>query len=297
MRNIGYGLKALLFVLCFLTMEAHSGLFEGSLEGDAGYRYDKVTLRRGILIPELITVGNTYSLNNCESVIVGGKAELLVPKTRFLVRGQGHYGWLDGDYQEDRAIRGPALGNTVDASAAVGFVCTPWCDMTIIPLVGASYDYLQYKCRKTSRPVPIDSFELAFKRSKFEWYGPWIGINFVPQIECLLFNLKLGYEFHYGWCNLDVFGRATSPVANIEQWNRANCKNCQGHVFQLEGSRCAENGCFVKVGLQYTYWRVGASTPDKSNIEVVVPIAGVQTTIDPLYWNSFTLTASIGKIF
>ncbi|MCB1113576.1 MAG: autotransporter domain-containing protein [Chlamydiia bacterium] len=296
MMNIAiYGLLVLAFIVPVFPADG-VGYDHNYVALDMGYRYDRVDEKQSVIYPQIGKGTFIEQLKNGATFTLGASGAWSMPCNRFLVKGEGHYGWLDADVSQFGLAKASGRGNTVDYSVAVGYSFDHFCALEIIPFIGYGYDRIKCKTSNFTAPDAVD-VDFVPEEKRYTFYAPWVGLDLVPRIDCLPFDLSMGYEFHYGRSKVST---KTDPAFILfGQWTyEAKFKHTQGHVFRLEGSKTFCESWLANLALKYTYWRNNADTFDVNGfIEESVDLPGTIQYGEVLQWRSFSLTFSLGKTF
>lgn len=286
-----------LLQLSFLPQAYSNANWQGDIRLETGYRWDKINNRVVVFGEGAGVFTSTEAANRVNSYQLGAKA-VVAAYCNWIGKASAHYGWLGSGHYDEGGFRGRTRGHTTDASLGVGYNLPVNDCISVVPLVGWSYDRINVRAEHVF--VGTLGSEVAVGDIKFHnrFQGPWIGTDIVfKPMPCAW--ITVGHEFHYAsWHGTrelvdGELGALFGTTTGFSSTRKHN--NMWGQVFTLDGTYAL--GCWdVGLNLKYQYWSNAGNGRYKRTRVPVNPAITTQRVID-VDWQSFAVMVHAGYMF
>ena len=266
-----------------LECASDCGGFNSSLWVDAGvgYRHDNLKWKMHGLSPGVHIKEKWKDIN-----MTVAEANLrYVACDHFVIKADFDYAWAghqkkhivsssDDDSNVHFRRRFETKGRAYDISGGVGYKFNMDCQcyqFSFTPMVGYSYHHQRYRAPAFYANNIHGDFRLRTFPSKYSWYGPWIGVGTVTQVQCnWWFYVNGGFHFAKNQAKIQEFAQ--------HQKSTRHARGVEATVGTTYGF--CDN---VFLGLKFNYKSFWAQKRHNHVKDVA--------------WNSYFITADLGIVF
>ena len=158
---------------------------------------------------------------------------------------EGFYGWILHGDAVGYPINWKIDGHTEDYYFESGYIIDAWGCFDFVPLVGYSYDVIDYKLKNQhfSHTSPFVFANRNGNKSQTYFYSPYIGfyLNF-SNCFCNAYDVNFSVGYNFSFCGsahahnkVPKFVLTDSPRTS-NYGNKVNFHNLIGHDFSLSGA-------------------------------------------------------------
>lgn len=237
-----------------------------------GWRRDEVNRHFGLTAVTTAPTPDTFDIRNKTRQLniwqVGVEGRYSLPENLFgnngccnsglfsgswlngiFIEGYAYWGWVtSGNFENDATESGIVIdstrvkernGHTYDYSIGAGWLYPVTCEFAIGPVVGYSWDRIQFKTNRGSAHATT------------KWTSPWLG--FEADYEMCDWFFDAGYKYH--WTR--ERGSLVIPAASVDlsSTHTNNSKHGQGHEAFVD-AWYAWNDCWdIGLGFQYRHFQ------------------------------------------
>lgn len=231
MKKMGY-----LFLVLFAKVFAD----DSYIGIEAGYRNDKIQWENKVSADTLSDKTKAH-WNNLNILFIGGDFKLGC--SYVYLRGEADWGKIFSGNSHlmrnfgsealtnDETQTGKTRGHVIDTSLGIGIPIFFNClQLNIAPVAGYAFQE-QYLLDKDIsgtafgfiNDAPQTTFISGFRKQRFRWYGPWIGLDASYEVNCN-WKFLVGYEYHFVRYKAKTDEHITCDLLTINQ----NSKHAHG---------------------------------------------------------------------
>lgn len=327
-------------IICWENIDAAVGLNIGYRNAKMEFfdSYPTQLASSGVLPITLVSASEKIIWKDLNIFELGGK--FLLTQDQWLLKGKAVWGCIGTgkghSHNQETLINavagrttifGPAVtkskprGYLYDFSLGLGYEFSFACDRIMIAPV-AGYAYQKQKIfdnnilGTTSQFLPAlplrftDLLDGGKRSSRFEWYGPWVGLDFAYSIDCE-WKFFGGYEFHYdrisflSFSNINVVETApfVLPAFTESIRRHLSSNNAYGQDATLGFSYQPVCGYWtdwmISFSGNFQYWRVYKGNVKKTETsQVIFPFTlNAVSDVAKIIWQSWGIKMDIAYIF
>lgn len=327
-------------IFCWENIEAACGLNIGyrNAKMDFSDSYPTQIVSGGATPITLVSGTEKITWRDLNIFELGGK--FLISQDQWFLRGKADWGCIGtgkGNALAQQTLINAVPGSTIvfgpastkskprgylyDFSIGLGYEFYLACDrLMLAPVAGYSYEKQKLFDNNilgtTSQFFPLiplrltDLIDGGKRSSRFEWYGPWVGLDFAYSIDCA-WKFFGGYEFHYDRVRLSSFANTflieTAPFVLppfTERMRRQFSNNdaygqdaTLGFSYQSLGPFWSD--WVISLSGNYQYLRTNKGSVKKfSSSQVITPFSiNAVSNATKIIWQSWAIKLDLAYVF